>query len=428
MKYLLQSSDGFLKYCAGLALLGAVSALNLHLTPARAAAPLSPSNEQFGKLSREEFVRRHVPTGSSARRIRAADFLKGRTHSEAIEAAQASAKFSGEAVAVILDSQKWIIDRAILLSSNTELVIDGCTLKLGDGVFDNIIRVAGIKPNPHNPNGACLSLEPVRNIKISGLRGAVVEGADNPYTAPNPNTGMTEKWVGDFFGWRTVGILIAGAEHYEVSGLTIRKTHCWAISQESSQYGYLHDIVFHTEVKNGDGIDFRNGCAYGWVENISGYTSDDTVACTALDNSVSAVNSKYIWPMQSMGYPARGAGAADIHDIVIRNVTTSGRHHAVICLATSPSVYNITIDGVREAAASTREACVKIYTGYGKGYKAGNLRNIEVRNVSSLGAKYAVMVKADVKDVSFVNVRQAKEGGAVKLFEGNSENLSLADQ
>ncbi|MFA6546314.1 MAG: hypothetical protein WCS99_17990, partial [Limisphaerales bacterium] len=117
----------------------------------------------------------------------------------------------------------------------------------------------------------------------------------------------------------------------------------------------------------------------------------------------------------------------DIHDIVIRNVTTSGRHHAVICLATSPSVYNITIDGVREAAASTREACVKIYTGYGKGYKAGNLRNIEVRNVSSLGARYAVMVKADVKDVSFVNVRQAKEGGGVKLFEGNSENLSLAD-
>ena len=130
--------------------------------------------------------------------------------------------------------------------------------------------------------------------------------------------------------------------------------------------------------------------------------------------------------MQAMGYPAPGAGNADIHDIVIRNITTSGYCHGIICLATSPKVYNITIDGVRETVPSTREACVKIYTGYGTGYRPGNLHDIVVRNVSSLGARYAVMVSADVQDVSFTGIRQAKQGGKVHLFTGKSKNLTIA--
>lgn len=380
----------------------------------------------LAKLSREEFIQRHVPPQQVTRRLRAAEFLPGRTHSEAIEAAQAKARAAPGFVQIILDARDWVIDRAIVLASNTELIIDGCALKLADGVFDNIIRLGRVTPNPRDPNGACLSFDPIRHVKVTGLRGAVIEGADRPYTAANPKTGVTEKWVGDYFGWRTVGILIVGAEHYEISGFTMRKTHCWAISQEHSRHGYLHDLEFQTAVKNGDGIDFRNGCAYGWVENISGSTSDDTVACTALDQSVLAFRAQYIWSMQAMGYPAPVAKGADIHDIVIKNITTTGKAHAVICLATSPAVYHVSIDGVTEPSPSAREACVKIYTGYGSGYTRGNLRNITVRNVTSRGAKYAVMVKADVVDVAFADVRQLRAGTPVHSFTGNSENLTLS--
>lgn len=360
------------------------------------------------------------------RQIRAVDFLKNATSSDAIEQAIASRKSSEESLTIVLDSQDWIIERAILLPSNTTLVIDGCKLKLADGVFDNIIRSAGIKPDPHNPNGTCLSVEPVQNLGIIGMNGAVIEGADNPYTAPNPQTGVTEKWVGDFFGWRTVGILFSAVSHYEIAGLAIQKTHCWAISQDAGcHHGHLHDIVFDTQVKNGDGIDFRNGCAHCLVENISGVTSDDTIACTALNASVTAYNPKYIWPMQPMDCPAEGADNTDIHDIIIRNVTTTGSHHSVICLATSPSVYNITIENIIEEKPSDREACVKLYTGYGAGYEKGNLRNITVRNVVSLGARYAVMVNADVKDVLFENIRQNNKNGDNHRFIGDSENLRL---
>ncbi len=380
------------------------------------------------RLSGAEFARLYVQKNPDVNRIRAADFLKGRTHSEAIEAAIASSRPSNIFAVIVLDSQDWIINRAILLPSNMELEINACKLKLGDGAFDNIIRSAGIKPNPQEPNGPCLSLEPVENIKITGVNGAIIEGTDNPYTAANPKTGVVEKWVGDFFGWRTVGILMAGVQHYEISGFTMQKTHCWAISQEwGCKYGYLHDIVFNTNVKNGDGIDFRNGCSFCFVENISGTTSDDTVACTALNSSVASANSKYIWSMQAMGKDFKSGSDADIHDIVIRNINTTGKHHGVICLATSPKVYNVLIENICEKAASSREACVKIYTGYGTGYERGNLRNIVVNNVVSLGAKYAVMVKAGVKDVLFKNIRQMRKDGAVHSFAGESENLRIED-
>jgi hypothetical protein len=177
-------------------------------------------------------------------------------------------------------------------------------------------------------------------------------------------------------------------------------------------------------VKNGDGIDFRNGCSFCLVDNISGTTSDDTVACTALNSGYLTPESKYIYPMQPMGLEFAG-NAADIHDIAIRNIRTGGRHHGVICLATSPRVSNIAIENVIEEAPSTREACVKIYTGYGSGYEKGNLGSICVRNVVATGARYAVMVKADVEDVRISEVRQLRPDGETHLFEGESERLVM---
>ena len=83
------------------------------------------------------------------------------------------------------------------------------------------------------------------------------------------------------------------------------------------------------------------------------------------------------------------------------------------------------IENVREEKPSSREACVKIYTGYGKGYIKGNLRNISVSNVISTGSKYAVMVKAAVKDVYFSNITQLKLDAEVYSIEGDSENLII---
>lgn len=371
------------------------------------------------------FASKYLPKRVEAATVRASDFLKGRTHSEAIEAALASINRSKQTpLIVVLDQQDWIIDRAVLLPSNTELVIDACKLKLADGVFDNFIRVAGIQPKATDPYGFC-KVEPTENIRITGRNKAIIEGADKPYEGKNPKTGKVTKWVGDFYGWRTIGILLSHTKGYEISGFTMRKTHCWAISQGQCTHGYIHDIVFQTNVKNGDGVNFRNGCAFCMVENISGSTSDDTVACTALNGTYFTHRSRYVYPLQPEGLDFKG-DASDIHDIAIRNIFTGGNHHGVICLATSPRVYNIAIKNIEEKGRSQREAVVKIYTGYGSGYKKGNLSNICVSDVVSTGARYAVMVKADVKDVAVRNIKQLRKNAATHVFKGDSENLTIS--
>lgn len=58
------------------------------------------------------------------------------------------------------------------------------------------------------------------------------------------------------------------------------------------------------------------------MDTISGTTSDDTVACTALNPTYVTRESKYIFPMQPLGLRAEGE-AGDIHDIVIRNIRTA---------------------------------------------------------------------------------------------------------
>lgn len=344
--------------------------------------------------------------------LKAADFEKNRTHSEAIEAALKAAKEDGKFTRVILDSHDWLIDRAIEMHSDLELVIDGCKIKMKDRVHDNIIRCTNAIINKDDPFGLCKENGIIKNFKITGKNGAALEGCDYPYMAYHPYYKAVLPFLGDYFGWRGLTICVADASDYEISGLKISKTKTWAISQEWSCRGYIHDIIFDTNVKNGDGINFRNGCSDSVVENIFGSTSDDTVACTALGNKNNPrVRPQQMYSKQMFG-PRFEREWRGIKNILIRNIFTVGNHHGVICLATTPVVENIEIENVYEPVESERHSLVKIYTGFGDGYVKGNLRNIKVRNVVSRGAKIAVEVRADVRDVEISNVKQLKWGDA----------------
>lgn len=376
---------------------------------AHAGVPMGhPASAAWAQMNPERFRAEHLPLFLPQIRIRVADLLVGRSHTEAIEMAVALTRDTPGDVQIVLDGQDWLIERAIRLHSGTELIVDGCRLKMVDGICDNLIRSAGVEPDPACPFGLCLAVHPTKRVRITGVNGATVEGADHPYTAANPKTGLVEPWLGDFFGWRTICILLSNTHGYEVSGLTMRKTHCWAISQDRCSFGSLHDLHFETAVKNGDGIDFRNGCSYAVVERLTGTTSDDTVACTALAAGFGDdPQSRYVFPMQPLGY---GGAEPDIHDIVIRDIRTGGSHHAVICLTTTPSVHDITIERVHEEAPSDREACVKIYTGYGHGYVSGNLRRIIVRDVIARGASCAVMIRAQVDELQIDGIPEVRSG------------------
>ncbi|MGG8217566.1 hypothetical protein PGO57_24225 [Klebsiella aerogenes] len=312
----------------------------------------------------------------------------------------------------------WVRGSALLMHDNLTLSLNSATLKLADGVFDNIIRNKGIVFDPDNPNGVALELNENRNVKIigSGKDECFIEGPDVPYTAPHPiNGGEPVEWVGDFFGWRTIGILLANCKNYEMSGFTMRKTTCWGISQERGCEGmHLHDIGFDTTVKNGDGIDFRMGCRNGLVENISGNTSDDTVAMTALLNwQTNYPSGNYIWPLQVSGDASHPLGD-DIENITVQNIKSSSLANQVRLLITNGAkMSDITVSDIEDSGVVAVTQVIVQTGAYGTPSQLGDMTNITVNGIVSNYSNLPLNVDIPIKDSQFNFIRQKKAGGQV---------------
>ncbi len=326
---------------------------------------------------------------------------------------------------VIFDGDDYLINDSVLLPSNTTVIIDGCKIKQADEAFDNVFRGDNLVIDGNNPYGYALDVKPLKNIRILGKNGAKIEGPDKNRVGYHPFFERYEEMTGDFWGWRTLMISLSLCDGFEIGGIEFTKTRCWAISFDLCIGGYLHDLVIRSNVKNGDGIDFRSGCHNCVVENIVGDTSDDTIACTALykESAEPAAPSKYIYGCE----PARkcvnerNADGRDISNITIRNIKTGGMHHGLICLAANGChVRNITIENVEEIDTDLpkeiREATIKIYTGYGTGYTKGDISDITVKNVSALYARSAIQSNADVERVTLENITHAdSEKPAISL-------------
>lgn len=311
----------------------------------------------------------------------------------------------------------WIITESIILPSDTTLFLNNCKLKLADGVFDTIIRNEGIIVDKNNPNGVASELRHDSNIKIigSGIGSSFIEGPDLPFTAPHPiNGGTAIPWVGDFYGWRTISILLANCSGYEIGGFSISKTTCWAISQEHGcENMHIHDIKFNTKVKNGDGIDFRKGCSNGLVENIYGACSDDVIACTALLGHNNFPQGNYVFPLQVGGNIESPLGN-DINNIQIRNIKASSKCHVIICLtAGGAKVYNISATDIEDNMEESAVNIVSVYTGYGKSAHPGDIKNIHMKRIISNNSAVALKINTPLADSSFEHIEQRKSGGAV---------------
>ncbi|MBE5867072.1 MAG: hypothetical protein E7292_12930 [Lachnospiraceae bacterium] len=221
--------------------------------------------------------------------------------------------------------------------------------------------------------------------------------------------------VGDFWGWRTHMISFSRGENIEIAGLSLAQTMGWSTCFDICSEVYVHDLDICSHVKNGDGVNFRSGCHHCRIENITGNTSDDTVACTALSVKGKKFRfnplSKGLYPSEPYNCTGHG-GSRDIHDITIRNIATGGKMHGVICLAARGNqVYNVTIENIEEQHEGYRESTVKIYTGYGDGYSAGDLHDITVRNVTGRMSKYAVQTNAEIANVNLENITQLNPEG-----------------
>ena len=244
------------------------------------------------------------------------------------------------------------IDKAILLPSNTTIIIDNCTIKQNDEVFDNVFRGGNVVLSTWDLYYVPTNINYFYNIKILGKGNARIEGCSVNKKHTDGTTMTGDKW-----GGRTHMINMSCIKGFELGGIEFNKTRGWCVELEFVRDFYVHDLVVNSQwVKNGDGIDVRAGCQNGMIERISGATGDDTIAINShIRNDLSyPINNNFIYPNEfTYKYNIEGRKLdpyfSEIKNISIKDITKEGgQYHAIIILSMfGHKISNISIDNFK---------------------------------------------------------------------------------
>ncbi len=247
---------------------------------------------------------------------------------------------------------RWDIDRAVILESGLEIVLDNCLLRQADGCFDNVFRSFGEEP--------CYTMEGRKHdIRIVGEGHAVIDGG-----LPN---GLTEST------WRAAGlphvscnnmILLHNVKGFVIENLTLTNQRWWAVNLVYAESGRISNVHIHCEcdLPNQDGIDLRVGCRDIILENLTGTSGDDFIALSAIGDGMG-------------GRPPVQGLPQDIRDITIRNIIATSAGCAVIALRNSDGrqIRNVSIDNVHDVDNGAEESG-KVFPDYPK-----NKINMDIR-------------------------------------------------
>lgn len=353
-----------------------------------------------------------------------AEKTSGATDAEQIQNAITEAKKSGtNRVRIPRHNDRtgadiWNIDRTVFLPDDIELLIDNAHLRLADGAFCNLFANEAITKET-----ARTSAGEQKNITLRGIGNAILDGGTY--------NGLSEKnSLQDGRPHISVNttLLFFNVSNLRVENLSVINQRWWGITNI-----FVHDAVFrnirfeadlsridsdgvhHPDevpktyneiyVKNADGIDLRIGCHDVLIENITGFTEDDTVALTALGGFERKL--RLIVEGQS----------TDIHDVKIRNIASDSYICAVVRLLNDEGnkLYNIDIDGVTHVYSGKHtkrpEFVVRIGDmNYAKKHSTlGDTHHISVKNVYSHGA-YAVGLFKGLVDAELDNIIVADGG------------------
>lgn len=315
-------------------------------------------------------------------------------------------------------SGNWEIEQAILLPSDFTLVLDGCHLRMKDGVVCNMF-------NNEHINDLTPAATWDYDITIEGRGRAIVDGGEpnelneRVFKAdPSAFPGITHNAVNSI-------LMFAHVDGLRISGLQVRNHRYWALTFAYCCRGMLSHIDFRSDdtwtdeegnlhhgfftgngatydairVKNADGIDLRCGCHDFIIENITGFTEDDTVAINC------------IWGNVPKAYYAEG-DCKDIWNVIVRNVNAASRCALVRLLnADGNLLHDILIDGIFDALRDCRYSNYSLaYSGLVKigdshpyfrefASRPGEVYNITVKDVHSIGKKMALKVECNVSNL-----------------------------
>lgn len=313
-------------------------------------------------------------------------------------------------------SGNYEIEQTIRIPSDFLLILEHCHLVMADNTFCNMFT------NEHCHTALGRTPEGTdRNITLMGIGRVILDGGN--YNGLSERTSL--KNGNPHISVNNL-LLFANVDGFTVQNLHCRNQRWWALNFLYCCNGRIRDIDIRSDhslidengtrtfnmlrqsdypqvyIKNSDGIDLRCGCHDIIIENITGFTEDDTIALTAL------------WgPMEREMYVLNGA-CPDIRNITIRNVTACA-YCAIIRLLNQGEVklYNILIDGVTDTSKESpylERTNVGVRVGDGRHMygsrpsTADETFNITIRNVYSRA--YTVLhLDGGIANLTLDNIR-----------------------
>ena len=251
-------------------------------------------------------------------------------------------------------SGNWEIREAIRLPSNFTLILDNCHLRMADGCYANMFVNAN-----HDTDLGRTTAGTDSNISILGRGTAILDGGTY-----NGLSEKTQRQNGLPPIWKNNLILFTNVDGFKISGLSCRNQRWWALNFVYCANGYIGNIDFCANdtaidpdgkeyhglrrdayddvlVKNADGVDLRQGCHDIVIENLTGFTEDDSVALTAL-------NGRLERHFAVEGLPS------DICRVQIKNIRTAAFCTNVRLLNQGDiKLHDIEIDGVYDMSAQS---------------------------------------------------------------------------
>lgn len=339
--------------------------------------------------------------------------------SEMIQAAVDAARETGAGVTIPRHNERtgkdvWDLPRAILLYTGSNIVLDNCFLRQSDDSTDNIFKNSICR----TPDGTKKEKRQY-DIHITGIGNAVLDGGEyNGISERN----WEEKGI-DLFG--NCLIHFQNLERFSVENVTLSNQRYWAMNHHCCSKGRIANITLNAwgDRPNQDGIDLRYGCSGIRIENIMGYSGDDVIALTCLNDRDGSL---MVEGMES-----------SIHNVIIRNVQAAGRERRGIVRLLNNyghKIYNVIIENVIDLSepgdpyrdgSAVRINDLAYIRDENDLARFGDTYNITVRNIVSR-CRHGFFASATLENVLIDNVQMHGDGGtALLLRAGEYRNVRI---
>jgi hypothetical protein len=298
---------------------------------------------------------------------------------------------------------RWLLTRAIIIPSNTTLVLHGSRLFMADNISDNMIR------NIHAESGDSRRDE---NIHIVGVGGAELDG--------NAENQIRQAQV-----YKNFGIALYKVDKASINGIALGPAEGGGMGLDDVSDLLIDSIRFQQNGKtnNQDGVHVCGPGRRICISNITGTVADDAIA---LDAGAGA---------EDYRGSARGFGGL-LENIVVNNVSVKNlQSGAVIRTVASKGkpldgvfISNVAITGSNQVIKigwdrwGTRQA----------GHDIGDVfplceeqKNIVIEGVKGSTEDVFCRVESNVKNLTIRNVRGSCTGAAFTNISPDGDCFSM---